>query len=151
MTSLDSSTIVETTTGQLNGETTDGIHAFRGIPYGASTGGSNRFMPPVKPEPWTGVRDAFGYGSIAPQTAGGRSSGSAGTPIEDSTGVDSEDCLVLNVFTPGLDTAKRPVMFWCHGGGFVSGSGGAAYDGSNLARRGDVVVVTINHRLGALG
>lgn len=151
MTSTTTSTpIVETTAGKVRGEAVDGIAAFRGIPYGASTDGANRFMPPLKPEPWAGIRDALAYGPIAPQTSGASSRG-ATSPIEDSTGRETEDCLVLNVYSPGTGSGRRPVMFWIHGGGFVSGSGGAAYDGTNLARRGDVVVVSINHRLGALG
>ncbi len=145
------SPVLETSSGKVRGETGEGIFRFLGIPYGAPTLGANRFMPPVKPQPWAGVREAVSYGPIAPQTAAGAGRAAA-TPDEDSTGVEGEDCLVLNIFTPGVaDGARRPVMFWCHGGGFVTGSGGPAYDGTNLARRGDVVVVTINHRLGALG
>ena len=99
---------------------------------------------------WTGVRDATAYGPIAPQLS--RDGTGGGNPIDDARGSEGEDCLVLNVFTPGIgDGGKRPVMLWCHGGGYITGSGGAAYDGSNLARRGDVVVVTINHRLNGLG
>lgn len=142
--------IVTTRSGAVSGETREGIHSFRGIPYGAPTGGANRFMPPRTPQPWTGVREASTYGPIAPQL--NRGAAAAANPIDDARGNEGEDCLVLNVFTPGTeDGGKRPVMFWCHGGGFVTGSGGAAYDGSNLARRGDVVVVTINHRLNGLG
>ncbi|MBK7724811.1 MAG: carboxylesterase/lipase family protein [Dehalococcoidia bacterium] len=126
------------------------IQTFRGIPDGAPTGGANRFMAPRKQEPWAGVRDALTYGPIAPQLS--RDGAGSANPIDDARGNEGEDCLVLNVFTPGTgDGSRRPVMFWCHGGGFISGSGGAAYDGSNLARRGDVVVVSINHRLNALG
>jgi len=148
-TPTQASPIVETIQGKVQGDVTGGILAFRGIPYGAPTGGRNRFQPPVKPEPWTGVRLAKRYGDIAPQTNAGAAR-SAADALEGDAGRESEDCLALNVFTPGT-TGKRPVMFWCHGGGFITGSGGAAYDGTNLARRGDVVVVTINHRLGALG
>ena len=134
-----------------------GINIFKGVPYGASTAGKNRFMPPAKPAPWSGVRDALHYGASAPQTVPGPPSVLAGMEFlvsaENPRDVgESEDCLVLNVWTPALDGRKRPVMFWIHGGGFTSGSGSAPlYDGTNLARRGDVVVVTINHRLGALG
>ena len=145
-----STPVVDTTSGKVRGEVSGGISAFRGIPYSAPAGGLNRFMPPVRPEPWAGVREVMAYGPIAPQTSGGNGRGAA-SPIEDSTGREAEDCLVLNVYTPGVGDASRPVMFWIHGGGFVSGSGGAAYDGTNLARRGDVVVVSINHRLGAPG
>ncbi len=140
--------------GRVRGVDVGGIKTFKGVPYGASTAGENRFMPPAHPASWTGVRDALEYGPSAPQREpGGRANASplavaaAGLPPE------SEDCLVLNVWTPGVgDGAKRPVMFWCHGGGFVSGSGSSPVtDGTNLARRGDVVVVSINHRLNVLG
>ena len=146
MTASESTLVAHTRSGDVRGRTQDGIHSFKGIPYGAPTGGVNRFRPPLKPEPWSGIRDAFSYGSITPQPRSGTEL------IEDSAGRQGEDCLVLNVFTPGTDDGGlRPVMFWCHGGGWVTGSGGPQYDGSNLARTGDVVVVTINHRLGALG
>lgn len=151
MTSTETPAItMMTTAGAIRGETRAGIHTFKGIPYGAPTGGANRFLPPRKAEPWSGVREARAYGPIAPQLA--RNGAAPANPVDDARGDEGEDCLVLNVFTPGVaDAEKRPVMFWCHGGGYITGSGGAAYDGSNLARRGNVVVVTINHRLNALG
>jgi len=150
MTSTETPTItVATRAGLVRGQTEGGIHSFKGVPYGAPTSGANRFMPPRPVQPWAGVREAVAYGPIAPQLS--RDGAAAASPIDDARGQEGEDCLVLNVFTPGADAAGRPVMFWCHGGGFISGSGGAAYDGSNLARRGDVVVVTINHRLNGLG
>ncbi|HUI76804.1 MAG TPA: carboxylesterase/lipase family protein [Bryobacteraceae bacterium] len=146
--------VAETKFGKMRGVDVEGIKVFKGVPYGASTGGTNRFLPPVDPARWAGVRDALEYGASAPQrdpnsrpAGGGRTVSGEGLPAE------SEDCLVLNVWTPALnDGRKRPVMFWCHGGGFVTGSGSApGYDGTNLCRRGDVVVVTINHRLNVLG
>jgi len=132
--------IAETTSGSVRGAMNGGIRVFKGIPYGADTSGKNRFLPPVKPSAWTGVRDALAYGPPAPQAAAGAFIG-------------SEDCLVLNVFTPSLgSTAKKPVMVWLHGGGFSFGTGSdARLEGSNLARLGDVVVVTINHRLNVFG
>ena len=130
---------VQTTAGRVRGSTRAGVHVFKGVRYGAPTGGRNRFMPPAAPAPWTGVRDALDYGAAAPQ---GRSQPVAG-----------EDCLFLNVWTRGLgDGGRRPVMVWLHGGGFSSSSGSSAtYDGVNLCNRSDVVVVTINHRLNIFG
>jgi para-nitrobenzyl esterase len=146
--------VAETTFGRVRGTEVSGIKIFKGVPYGASTTGKNRFMPPVAPAKWAGVRDALAYGSSAPQSEPGTrraasdlAVAAAGLPAE------SEDCLVLNVWTPAVhDNRKRPVMFWCHGGGFTTGSGSSPVtEGLNLARRGDVVVVTINHRLNVLG
>ena len=140
--------IVETSAGRVRGLMIDGTNVFKGIPYGASTSGKNRFMPPGKPVAWTGVRDMRAFGPTAPQTAVNSGTTAAGSPSQ-----QSEDCLVLNIFTPGLnDGRKRPVMVWLHGGGFSSGSGsGSILDGTSLAHRHDVVVVTLNHRLNVFG
>jgi para-nitrobenzyl esterase len=147
--------VAETSFGKVRGVDNNGIKTFKGVPYGASTADANRFMPPKDPAKWTGVRDALEYGHSAPQrdpsapppAPGGMSVSGGNLPPE------GEDCLVLNVWTPSVsDNKKRPVMFWCHGGGFQTGSGSSPdTDGTNLARRGDVVVVTINHRLNVLG
>ncbi len=152
---------VETTYGKVRGRSTAGIHSFLGVRYGASTAGRNRFMAPQKPQLWAGVQDAFAYGNSAPQSnpvqrAGAAGGSEVGRLISGTDGPpppENEDCLFLNVWTPGVnDSGKRPVMFWLHGGGFSSGSDSSAlFIGANLARRGDVVVVGINHRLGALG
>lgn len=144
----------DTAFGKVRGVEAQGIKIFQGIPYGASTAGKNRFMPPSDPAPWTGVRDALEYGPSAPQSDPGSARRDSGLSVA-SQGLppEGEDCLVLNVWTPAIhDGRKRPVMFWCHGGGFATGSGSSQVtDGTNLARRGDVVVVTVNHRLNVLG
>ena len=135
--------IVDTLSGKLQGLEKRGVHQFRGIPYARA----DRFRPPQPAEPWAGVRDATTFGPTAPQNASATESllGNRQRP-------SSEDCLFLNVFTSGPGDPERPVMVWIHGGGFVAGSGDIVwYDGSTLARAGDVVVVTINYRLGALG
>ena len=131
--------IAETTAGRVRGSIRDGVHIFRGVPYGATTGGVNRFMTPKPPEPWADTHDALAYGPSVPQPH--------------PQPVVSEDALRLNVWTGGLaDGGRRPVMVWLHGGGFSSGSGSSkTYDGVNLCHRGDVVVVTINHRLNVFG
>lgn len=145
---------VSTTCGKVRGTLQDKVHAFKGVPYGASTAGSNRFMPPAKREPWTGVRDCFELGLRSPQLS---SAFHGQVPPEfepmDRNEPMGEDCLVLNVWTSGLGAGhKRPVMVWLHGGGYTSGSGGfVCYDGTNLARKHDVVLVTVNHRLTAFG
>jgi para-nitrobenzyl esterase len=140
--------IAETSNGKVRGVVVDGTRVFKGIPYGASTGGKNRFMPPVKAAAWTGTRDALAFGPTAPQARDNSGTTAAGSPAQ-----QSEDCLVLNVFTPGSNGGqKRPVMVWLHGGGFSSGSGsGRILDGTSLAHTHDVVVVTLNHRLNVFG
>ncbi|HEV8064293.1 MAG TPA: carboxylesterase/lipase family protein [Acidimicrobiales bacterium] len=132
--------------GQLRGLRTHGGFAFKGVPYAASPAGPRRWLPPLPVQRWTGVREAIEFGPSCPQ------------PRRRPTGwshemAESEDCLVLNVWTPSLASqANRPVMVWFHGGGYTIGSGSwPIYDGAALAARGDVVVVTVNHRLGPLG
>lgn len=143
------SAIVRTNAGRVRGITKDKVSAFFGIPYGASTAGARRFMPPSRPESWTGVREAVEYGPRSPQGPSGL--------IPEVAAVDrrepaSEDCLRLNVWTAGIGAGHRPVMVWLHGGGYSQGSGAfIVYDGANLACRHDVVVVTVNHRLNVFG
>ena len=138
--------IVRTSAGPVRGETVDGVHVFKGIPYAADPSGEHRFLPPRQVEPWSSVRDARAYGPTAPQPAAPPWRMDAGAAVS-----ESESCLVLNVWSASPD-GMRPVLVWLHGGGFSTGSGSQPwYDGSALARRGDVVVVTLNHRLGLLG
>ena len=150
---LERSPIVETASGRVCGTISNGVHVFKGIPYGASTEGANRFMPPRKPDPWTGVREATDYAGRSPQAAAGAQRPELATvwgPVD--TLPVGEDCLTLHVWTPALDTAKRPVMVWLHGGAFSYGSANSPrYDSTNLARRNDVVVVAVNHRLNIFG
>jgi len=132
------SPVAMTRSGPVRGYLDGGIKVFKGVPYGADTG-PRRFQPPVPPAPWTAAREATAYGPASPQNR--------------SAEATSEDCLYLNVWTPGLgDGGRRPVMVYIHGGAYSSGSGSAPlYDGTRLARRGEVVVVTVNHRLNAFG
>lgn len=150
----DSHAVVETAAGKVRGFTRNGIVTFRGIPYGASTESARRFLPPVKAAPWTGVRSTMFWGPVSPQSVGPPSSDENAWFWEADDGRQSEDCLRLNVWTPALkDNRKRPVMVWFHGGGFTIGSSQQEhfYDGENMSRRGDVVVVSVNHRLGIAG
>jgi para-nitrobenzyl esterase len=146
--------VVATAAGKVRGTYATDVYAFKGIPYGATSAGTGRFQPPAKPKPWSNIREATQLGPRSPQLL---SSFHGFVPPEvevmDRDEPMSEDCLVLNVWTPTLDrTRKLPVMVWLHGGGYTSGSGGfICYDGTQLARKHDVVVITVNHRLTALG
>jgi para-nitrobenzyl esterase len=138
--------VVETSSGHLEGEARGDLLVFRGIPFAKPPVGPLRFRPPEPPDPWTGVRAATSFGPGGPQGV---------NPVEVVLSVfvpeTSEDCLYLNVFTPGT-TGKRPVLVWIHGGGNIAGAGSQRlYDGSELVRRGDVVIVTLNYRLGIFG
>jgi para-nitrobenzyl esterase len=149
------SPVVEIVAGKLRGKLLGGIYSFKGIPYGASTAGRRRFMPPEPPLPWSDVREALAYASRAWQLPNRPKR----RPVLETllgpadTLPESEDCLTLNVWTPGVgDGGKRPVMVWLHGGAFGYGSGNREVtDGTNLARRGNVVVVSVNHRLNIFG
>jgi para-nitrobenzyl esterase len=147
--------LADTQYGKVKGYMLRGINYFLGIPYGADTSGPNRFMPPEKPQSWTDVFPAVWWGNSAPQIMENRYANVYSSFIDHWNYYDvSEDCLRLNVFTPAInDGKKRPVMVWLHGGGFVNGNGieQDGYNGENLSRKGDIVFVSINHRLGPLG
>ena len=146
---LAQSGIVKTTSGPVRGVIADRVNAFYGIPYGAPTGGDGRFTAPRKPQPWTAVRESVEFGPRSPQGPSGLISEVAAVDRREPA---SEDCLRLNVWTPSLGTGRRPVMVWLHGGGYSQASGSfIIYNGANLARRRDVVVVTLNHRLNLFG
>jgi para-nitrobenzyl esterase len=148
------SPVAETTAGKVQGFTRNGIHTFKGIPYAGSTEGPARFLPPSKPQPWSGLRSSMYYGPTCPQAprAGWLNDENAFL-FQWDDGQPGEDCLRVNLWTPGLKDKQRPVMVWLHGGGWTAGSGQEqpAYNGENLSRRGDVVVVSLNHRLNILG
>jgi len=137
--------VATTSYGKVRGFTVGGTKVFKGIPYGDTTAGRNRFLPPKKPASWTGVRDALAFGHTAPQMSNGVRK--SGTPEQ------GEDCLVLNVYTPEAgDKNKRPVMVWLHPGGFISGSGSVPVEnGVNLAHNHNLVIVSLNHRLNSFG
>ncbi len=144
---------VRTSYGRLRGSIEDGLTVFKGIPFAAAPAGDLRFRAPQRPAKWEGVRAATEFGASCPQPAPMPAANSVFAGMfsarETETG---EDCLNLNVWTPGLDGARRPVMVWIHGGGYRTGNGSSPmYSGAGLAARGNVVVVTINYRLGALG
>jgi len=145
----------DTRYGKIQGMSNAGIKEFKGIPYGASTSGKNRYMPPQKPAAWTGVRECLAYGQISPQTISPPTSDYSQLiqwDLHYGTGM-GEDVLTLNVWTPALkDGGKRAVLVSFHGGGFATGSGnGPQYDGTQLSRLADVVVVNVNHRLASFG
>ncbi|HKP63523.1 MAG TPA: carboxylesterase/lipase family protein [Polyangiales bacterium] len=144
--------IATTTAGKIRGSVRDSIHVFKGVRYGADTS-TTRFAAPQAPAPWTDVRDALEYGNSSPQGPSGDAGGLFASWRPQPAFPLSEDCLFLNVWTPGVgDGKKRPILVWLHGGGFVTGSGSSnAYEGTRLAKRGDVVVITINHRLNVFG
>jgi para-nitrobenzyl esterase len=150
-----STAVTQTAAGKVRGYVRNGIYTFKGIPYGAPVSSDRRFMPPAKPDPWTGVRSSLTYGFVSPQARRREwVRDELAWIFQWDDGVQGEDCLRVNVWTPGInDNRKRPVMVWLHGGGFSMGSGHElrSYDGENLARRGDVVMVSLNHRLGAAG
>ncbi|MCT0747816.1 carboxylesterase/lipase family protein [Pseudomonas aeruginosa] len=160
--------IVQTSAGKVRGVDAGRTLAYKAIPYGAPTGGEHRFHSPKPASPWQGVRDCMDYGATAPQGAFrfGSVDSTHSAPansvraslaqalmgMKGEPQPSSEDCLFLNVFTPAIDAAKRPVMVWLHGGGFSMGSASTElYDGGALAHHGDVVVITLNHRLHAPG
>jgi para-nitrobenzyl esterase len=147
--------VVETAGGKVGGYLRNTIYTYKGIPYAAPVGGEGRFMAPAKAKPWAGVRSSMHYGQVSPQVARtGWANDEEAWLFNWDDGIPGEDCLRLNIWTPGInDNKKRPVMVWLHGGGFQAGSGQElpSYDGENLSRRGDVVVVSVNHRLGLLG
>jgi para-nitrobenzyl esterase len=146
--------IVETEHGKVRGIVSGGIAVFKGLRYGADTSGRNRFMPPQPVKPWAGIRDALDYGNIAPQIPADRRRAYADLIQNDvQPGGMGEDCLVLNLWTPAPSaSSKRPVIVRFHGGGFYGGSSNSpGSDGEMLARFGDCVVVTVNHRLSSFG
>jgi para-nitrobenzyl esterase len=145
-----SNPVIETSVGRIRGFVHDRVAGFKGVPYAAPTDGAGRFMPPAARKPWAGTVDCIDLGPRSPQYGPGEIPEVAAMDTHEAMG---EDCLRLNIWTPSLNkNGKRPVMVWLHGGGFTSGSAGyIMYDGANLARKQDVVVVGVNHRLNVMG
>src|SRR5262245_5149332 len=141
---------VETTAGRIRGLVVDRVQAFKGVPFGASTAATRRFLPPVKVQPWTGVRDTFEIGLRCPIVDSVLVPEWTSLNLREPQG---EDCLNLSLWTPSATRGgKRPVMVWLHGGGYSAGSPNMVpYDGANLARRHDVVVVRVTQRLNVFG
>jgi para-nitrobenzyl esterase len=143
--------VATTDAGKVRGYINDGIYTYKGIPYAEA----KRFEAPQKPKTWSNIRSSMTYGPVAPLTDPTVFVADESEFVFDhSWGYTNEDCMRINIWTPNItDGKKRPVMFWIHGGGFVAGSSQElpSYDGENLARKGDVVVVSINHRLNILG
>ncbi|MFX1480582.1 MAG: carboxylesterase/lipase family protein [Promethearchaeota archaeon] len=140
---MEKEIIIETKTGKVKGYERDGIKKFKGIPYAEPPVGNLRFSSPILKKPWSGVLDCTKFGPMVPQRE------SFFTPQPPPL-QDEEKCLTLNIWTPGLDDTKRPVLFWIHGGGFSFGSGSLT-NGTNLAKFGNVVIISINYRLGIFG
>ena len=150
----DNIAVAKTEYGKVRGFVLRGINQFLGIPYGADTSGKNRCMPPVKPEPWTDIKPTVWWGNTAPQIMEKRYSNAYASFVDHWNYDDvSEDCLKLNVWTPKIDSGKRPVVVWLHGGGFTNGNAieQDGYHGENLSRLGNIVFCSINHRLGPFG
>jgi para-nitrobenzyl esterase len=147
LTTRSGAPICQTALGALGGLQQNGIAVFRGVPFAAPPTGDRRFAPAAPNAAWTGVRDATQHGPIAPQTPS-----RLRVAMGDFTRPQDEDCLTLTIWTPALDAAKRPVLVWLHGGAYTTGAASLDwYDGSILSREGDIVVVGVNYRLGALG
>ena len=165
VTASDGATVVETSAGRVRGFRRNGVYTFKGVPYGASTSGARRFMPPAKPEPWSGIRNALSYGRICPQqdsahfSTDGRNLANTDEDAYllhrgSAIWVPGEDCLRVNVWTPEINGShKRPVMVYMHGGGYSGGCGHdlLSYEGESLARNHDAVLVNHNHRLNVYG
>ena len=151
----DNIAIADTVYGKVKGYILRDVYTFLGMPYGADTSGKNRFMPPAEPEPWEGIKPAVYYGNSAPQIMDNRFPNNYST-FADHWNYDdvSENCLTINVWTPGInDAGKRPVLVWLHGGGYTNGNGieQDGYHGGNISKYGNIVFCSINHRLGPIG